>query len=84
MYIANILKMASRRAKRSEIWVLGGGGEYMCNFWNFGQWPSFMPKYGNLESWPRISEITRHRAKISSIRPHRDYIFATSGTFGKI
>ncbi len=21
----------------------------MCNFWNFGQWPSFMPKYGNFE-----------------------------------
>ena len=24
----------------------------MCNFWNFGQWPSFMPKYGNFENGP--------------------------------
>ncbi len=22
----------------------------MCNFWNFGQWPSFMPKYGNFRN----------------------------------
>ena len=25
---------------------------YMCNFWNFGQLPSVMPKYGNFENWP--------------------------------
>ncbi len=25
---------------------------YMCNFWNFGQWPSFIPKYGNFENLP--------------------------------
>ncbi len=25
---------------------------YLCNFWNFGQWPSFMPKYGNFENGP--------------------------------
>ncbi len=27
-------------------------GSYMCNFWNFGHFPSFMPKYGNFENWP--------------------------------
>ncbi len=25
---------------------------YMCNFWNFGHLPSFMPKYGNFENRP--------------------------------
>ncbi len=24
----------------------------MCNFWNFGQWPNFVPKNGNFENWP--------------------------------
>ncbi len=24
--------------------------QYMCNFWNFGQWPSFMPKYDSFEN----------------------------------
>ncbi len=24
----------------------------MCNFWNFGHLPSFMPKYGNFENRP--------------------------------
>ena len=38
----------------------------MCNFWNFGQWPSYMPKYGNFEN-VRIMETAAHRAKISSI-----------------
>ena len=26
--------------------------EFMCNFWNFAQWPSFMPKYGKFENQP--------------------------------
>ena len=26
--------------------------EYMCNFWIFCQWSSFMPKYGNFENRP--------------------------------
>ncbi len=25
---------------------------YKGNFWNFSQLPSFMPKYGNFETWP--------------------------------
>ena len=25
---------------------------YICKFWNFGQWPSFIAEYGNLESLP--------------------------------
>ncbi len=24
----------------------------MCHFWNFGQWPSFIAKYGNFENQP--------------------------------
>ena len=24
----------------------------MCNFWNFGHLPSFLPKYGSFENWP--------------------------------
>ena len=46
--------------------------EYMCNFWNFGQWPTFMPKYGNFEQcwkWACISEAAAHKAKIRSISP---------------
>ena len=34
----------------------------VCNFWNFGDLPRFMPKYGN-----HISETALHRPKISSI-----------------
>ena len=26
--------------------------QYMYNFLNFDQWPSFMPKYGNFENQP--------------------------------
>ncbi len=26
--------------------------KYTYNFWHFGQWPSFMPKYGNFENRP--------------------------------
>ncbi len=39
---------AGRRAKISSISTPWGRRGYMCNFWNFGQWPSFMPKYGQL------------------------------------
>ena len=52
-----IWKTSDRRAKQSEIWDSGVPGSlgyiiYMCNFWNFGQLPSFMPKYGNFENGP--------------------------------
>ncbi len=55
----------------SEIWDSGGWGgghrKYMYNFWNFYQWPSFMPRYGNFETLSHISQTAARRAKISSI-----------------
>ena len=71
--IANILEIASCRVKLRGIWDWWGGGqfmEYKCQFCNFGQWPSFMPKYGNFEN-TCISETAAHRAKISSISTQR-------------
>ncbi len=39
---------------------------YMCNFWHFGRWPSFMPKYNNFEN-RHVSRKLLLRVKISSI-----------------
>ncbi len=39
--------------KSAQFWPPGVEREYICNFWNFGQWLSFMPKYyGNFENRP--------------------------------
>ncbi len=49
--IAIILEMVSRRAKQSDIqesWVVG----HICNFYNLGQWPSFMSQNGDFENRP--------------------------------
>ncbi len=80
----NILEMTSGRAKQSEIWDSGGWGgghrKYMYNFWNFYQWPSFMPRYGNFETLSHISQTAARRAKISSISTPGESMCATSGT----
>ncbi len=39
----------------------------MCNFWNFGHLPCFMPKYGKVRKLARILETAVRRAKKSSI-----------------
>ncbi len=55
---ANISKTAAHRVKISSIATPWVERECMCNFWNFSQWPSFIPKYANFAnrsvSWKRL------------------------------
>ncbi len=60
-------KTAVRRAKMRSISTLWGSREYMCNFWNFCQWPSIMPECGKFRKSASIWETAVHRVKISSI-----------------
>ncbi len=60
----HISETAARRAKISSIsnpWV---EKEYICNFWNLGQWQGFMPKYGSWKISPYLPG-----AKFSSRTP---------------
>ncbi len=68
--IAKILEMASRRAKRS-----GYFRKYMYNLWHFGQWPSFMPKYGNFENQPVSRKpLPIEQAKFRPPEVEREYM----------
>ena len=39
----------AKRSTPDNFWV---PSHWFCNSWDFGQWPSFMPKYGNFENRP--------------------------------
>ena len=41
----------------------------MCNFWNFGQWPSFMHKFGNFENRPASWKLVLVDQKLAQFRP---------------
>ncbi len=65
--IANILEMASRRAKRSEIWDSGVVWEAYVQFLELWPMATFHAKYGNFEKWPLISGTAAPRVKMTSI-----------------
>ena len=55
----------------TEIWA-----DY-CNFWNFGVWPSFMPKYGNFENGPvywKPLPVEVKQAQFRPLRVERGYV----------
>ncbi len=37
--------------------------------WNFGQWPSFMPKYGSFENRPVSWKLVPVEQKLAQFRP---------------
>ncbi len=50
----------------------------MCNFWNFVQMPSFMPKYSNFENQPVTRKSLPIERKYTQFRPNgveREYMW---------
>ncbi len=56
----------------------------MCNFWNFRQWPIFMPQNGNFENQPvsrKPLSVERQEAQFRSAGLERDYMCNFWGFF---
>ena len=75
--IANILEMSSRRTNRAKFWLQGQFMEYVCNFWHFGQCPSFMPQNGNFENGPvsrKLLPIEGKQAQFRTLGVEKGYM----------